>query len=216
MGNPVVVIFLTFQRTGYALRTIRAARERLKYDNLLWYLADDGSAQGHIDACLDAMKGVNLIGQHTLPSGTYGANANKAWDAAHSLSSVTLWLEDDWELREDLEIAPLVSLLENHDNIGMVRMGYLQIRMRGAAEGYDGKLYLNLDRVPDAPTFTGHPSLRHRRFRDAYGPYREGLRPGETELAYAESFYYKEGPGILWPLSMRDHGPWHHIGEEKA
>src|SRR6476469_7538907 len=103
MAEPITVILQTYKRTDVALRTIVAARRNLRYGGLLrWYVADDGSPSAHVDAVLEAVGG-HLWGYHSQRRG-YGANANAAWDAADQASVLTLWLEDDWELRQPLDL----------------------------------------------------------------------------------------------------------------
>lgn len=215
--EPIVVILLTYERTDYAVRTLAAARKYLRYPDLRWYLADDGSREEHCDTILAAAKGLNLAGRHTLAGGTYGANANRAWQEAAKVSRLTLFLEDDWELRSELDLRPFADLLMEDERFGMVRLGYLNLGMAGLTFGSHGHLYWWLNRQsPEAYVFTGHPSLRHQRFWDAYGPYTEGRQPGETELDMAWQFRTREGPGIVWPAELGANGLFGHIGERQS
>lgn len=214
---PVAIVFLTFKRTEYAVRTIRGICDHLRYQgDLLWYVSDDGSAPEHLAAVHSALDGQRIIGEHSQHIG-YGAGANKAWHVAHDHADLTLWLEDDWELRSEFDITPYAKLLNERPESGMVRMGYLNVGQEGYLFGHDGRLYWRLNR--DVPTyaFTGHPSVRHRRFREAYGAYAEGLNPGETESAYAwQVRERKQGPEIVYPVGLGEWGPFHHIGAEKS
>lgn len=217
MMPPVLIILLTYKRTEYALRTIASAIQHLRYPALHWYIADDGSEIEHLAAVDNALRRENVYGKHTLPGGTYGANANIAWSKSIDLTPLTLWLEDDWELRETVDLMPFASLLMERNDIGMVRLGYLNLGMRGVTFGHSGHLYWELDRdSPDAYVFTGHPSLRHWRFRDAYGEYTPGRLPGETELDMAWSFRTKQGPGIVWPGEWPVNGHFGHIGQVQS
>lgn len=212
MTEPIAVIFLTYERTDYALCTIRAAKQYLKYPELLWYLADDGSRREHIDAVKAELNGTPGIGWHSLPGGTYGANANTAYREAQKHADLTFWLEDDFELRQELDLEPYARLLQERQDIGMVRLGYLNLHMKGTVFGHGGHLYWLLDRKADPYVFTGHPSLRHKRFMETYGPYQEGLTPGQTELSYATKHYLGQGPDIVWPVALGEYGPFGHIG----
>jgi hypothetical protein len=218
---PVTILLLTFKRTDYAIRTVQAVAKHIRYQgDLLWYVADDGSDEEHwrtVNTLIDSISD-KRIGYHTLPGGTYGENASKGWHVALDHCDITLFLEDDWELRQELNITPYVNLLMNTPRIGMVRMGYLNLGMRGTVFGHMGKLFWELDRTVDPYVCTGHPCLRHRRFREAYGAIPAGLNPGETELAYA--LQYRDavfGPEIVWPAELGEGSNWFgHIGEAKS
>ena len=120
-------------------------------------------------------------------------------------------------LERELDLTPYAQLLEDDGRYGMVRLGYLNLNMRGLCFGHGGHLYWDLERDADSYVFTGHPSLRHRRFREWYGAYPEGLDPGKTELGYAEQFRYKVGgPGIVFPVANSEYGPFAHIGSVKS
>lgn len=221
MRPPIVVVLLTYARTDYAIRTIVAARQHLRYDGaLLWYVADDGSDPQHVRLVQAWLDGVPRLGEHSLRRG-YGGNANAAWLQADAVTPLTFWLEDDWELRQDLDLTPYADLLLARPEIGMVRLGVLNLDIRGRTWGHDGRVYWTLDRAPHhegTPVFTGHPSLRHQRYHDAHGLYPEGLRPGDTELAYAYQFRMSapETPGIVWPADLPAGGVFGHIGEVKT
>ena len=220
MAEPITIILQTYKRTDVALRTVAAARQHLRYGgDLRWYVADDGSPREHVDAVLEAVGG-DLWNWHSERRG-YGANANVAWDAADSRSALTFWLEDDWELRQPLDLWQYAALLMETDAIGMVRLGVLNLDIRGRTWGHGGHVYWTLDKQPHldgTPVFTGHPSLRHRRYRQAYGDYPVGLTPGDTELAYAWQFRIgpQDAPGIVWPVDYPAMGFFGHIGAVKT
>lgn len=220
MSEPITVILQTYKRTDVALRTIRAARRNLIYGGpLQWYVADDGSPAEHVGAVLEAVGG-DLLGYHTARRG-YGGNCNDAWNAVDHLGALTLWLEDDWELRHPLDLYAYAALLMETHEIGMVRLGVLNLDVRGRTWAHGGHVYWKLDKEPHidgTPVFTGHPSLRHRRYRQVYGDYPEGLLPGETELAYAYQFRMgpQDGPGIVWPADYPALGYFGHIGSVKT
>lgn len=218
MTEPITIILQTYRRTDCALRTIAAAREYLRYPDLRWYVADDGSPQAHLDAVMDAVD--HPAWCHSERRG-YGGNANAAWDFADQHGKLTFWLEDDWELRQPLDLYAYAALLMEAEEIGMVRLGVLNLDIRGRTWAHNGLVYWKLDKEPHiegTPVFTGHPSLRHRRYRDAYGLYPEGLGPGDTELAYAYQFRIgpQDMPGIVWPADYPAGGYFGHIGQTKT
>lgn len=223
MRPPIVIILQTYKRTDVALRTIAAACARLAYQgDLHWYVADDGSPAEHVQRVRDELtfQEACVIGHHSERRG-YGANCNTAWRMADATSPLTLWLEDDWELTAPLDLTHYADLLIEREEIGMVRLGILNIDIKGRTWGHAGHLYWTLDHIPHhdgTPVFTGHPSLRHVRYRDVYGWYPEGLSPGDTELAYAYQYRIgaAAGPAILWPVDYPAYGLFGHIGIVKS
>ena len=82
--TDLIVILQTFQRTEYALRTIKSNIKNLHYTGgeIKWWIADDGSDEAHYTAVCEAVQsqGVLLGAQHAKRG--YGANANEAWSIA--------------------------------------------------------------------------------------------------------------------------------------
>lgn len=218
--EPILVILLTNGRTDYCLRTIEAACAHLAYPDLYWYIAQGKDTPGHFEAVKNCIikNDARIWGYHiTVDNPSYGKDANLAIDKSIDLTRLILVLEDDWELRQHLDLRPYADLLMDREEFGMIRLGYLNLGMVGKTMGHNGRLYWWLHRDSDeAYVFTGHPSLRHWRFRNAYGPYAEGLKPGETELDMAWQFRTKPGPGILWPVENGAYGKFGHIGERQS
>lgn len=216
--EPIIIILQTYRRTSYALQTIAAAREYLHYDGpLLWYVADDGSPTEHAQAVIEALRGVLTLA-HSERRG-YGGNANAAWDNANLTSPLSFWLEDDFVLSAPLDLTPHAATLMDDDRVGMIRLGYIDGAMLEPAQPFAGRLYHTLPRAwPDTSfyAFTGHPSLRHVRYRQAYGDYPTGLGPGDTELAYAYQYRVGDGPLIVWPEGYPAQGLFSHIGTVKT
>jgi hypothetical protein len=213
--EQITIIFQTYKRTEYALRTIAAAKHLLHYGGPMhWYVADDGSPPEHWFAVMNALP--NATEFHSVRRG-YGANANAAWDAAKS--DLTFWLEDDFELQSPLDLTPHAYALMDNPELGMVRLGYIDPLMCEPSQDFRGRRYHTLPRAwPDTRfyAFTGHPSLRHRRYYETYGDYPTGLVPGDTELGYAYQYRVGDGPLIVWPEGMPNEGTWAHIGSIKT
>lgn len=219
--EPITIILQTYKRTEYALATIAAARELLHYEGpLTWYVADDGSQAGHFRAIGDALNelGASICGAHSMRRG-YGGNANAAWGAADEIGDLTLFLEDDFVLTHPLDLTPHAYALMDSEQLGMIRLGYIDGSKLEPAQTFAGRRYHTIPRDwPDTSfyAFTGHPSLRHARYRAAYGDYPVGLGPGDTELAYAYQYRVGSGPLIVWPEGYPEQGYFAHIGEVKT
>ncbi len=206
----VVALLITYKRTELALRTVRAVKTNLDYPRLSWHVADDGSDSAHVRAIL-AECGEGTTFSNADRRGV-GRSMNLGMAAALKRADYILWLEDDWELQKPFDLRPCVELLQERGDVGMVRLGYLSPGIWGELIGA-GRLWWKLSKGPTY-TFTGHASLRHRRFCDAYGAYQEGLAPGETELWYCGTFNNRPGPSVAVPAWTGEWGAFAHIGTE--
>lgn len=214
---------VTYKRTALAVETVRSFAENLNYPKELrqWYIADDGSPFEHVQAIFDELNlhGEKLYGYHNEKLGV-GYHAGRGWNRGllkgHEISSILLWIEDDWQLRVNLDIAPYVRLLQERDDIGIVRLGHLAVGNRVLITGYDGVHYLEYLRGTSY-AYSGNPHLRHQRFSEAYGMFVEDKNPGEMELAMDAAFQAKEdGPKIWRPADIPGWGCIGHQGTIKS
>lgn len=225
MWPSLSILIITYKRADLAIEEIRALNEHLKYSGPWhWHIADDGSGQEHIDALGAAIR------KHTKEyrgdiepeeAITYtvtdrkgaGANMNAGQRICWSKSDFILWLEDDWRLRYELDLHPMIKLLQDHVNVCMIRLGYLQRGMVGETVSGADRLWWLLDKKsPDHYILAGHASLRHKRLYEVYGEYTEGLKAGETESDFCFKFNKTPGPDIVWPAFITNWGPFEHIG----
>lgn len=216
MSEPITIILITAgssrERTEYALRTVASVRENLRYPDIKWFVADDGSPEEHLSRVVGSIPSDDLLGVWSERD-SYGRSCNEGIRAGRERGRLLFFLEDDWELTRPFDIWPYAALLMEKETVGMVRMGYLNEGIWGRTMGHRGQLYWELS--DESPyIFTGHPALRHTRFHDHAGPYIERLQPGETELAMAWSYKSSpEGkPSIVWPCLLEMNGPFAHIG----
>jgi hypothetical protein len=158
MMEPITVILQTFKRTDYAVRTIAAAHELLRYDGeLRWYVADDGSSIEHIAMVMGALD-QPPAGLHSGRQG-YGGNANTAWRSAKS--ALTFWLEDDFELTQPLDLTPHAYALMESEQLGMVRLGYINGEMLEPAQEFAQRRYHTLPRAWPDTSFMPLPGIHH-------------------------------------------------------
>ena len=208
----VAILVITYKRTALAARTIQGVLDHLVYphEKLRWHIADDGSPEAHIVALKSLIDSYPITISNTNRRGV-GASMNVGSIECLKKADYILWLEDDWELTHSFDLRPCVELLSTYEQIGMVRLGYISPGIVGTLVSGNGHLWWRLDKGPTY-TFTGHASLRHRRFLEAYMPYREDLTPGETELHMCGTFNNKPGPGVVYPAYVGEYGPFAHIG----
>lgn len=219
----VSILIITYKRLDVVTRTIRALGKNLRYTGPIhWHVADDGSGQEYIDkvgsAILLAQQAMEITGPITYTDAQrkgVGVSMNMGQHTCWSMSDYVLWLEDDWYLKHEFDLHPCVRFLHEHANYGMIRLGYLQVGLKAKTVSGCDRLWWSIDRESDDPfIFTGHASLRHKRFYEAYGDYNPGYTPGNTECDYAYRFLQKAGPDIVYPALYGNWGPFDHIGEE--
>ena len=215
----VAICFLTYKRTEYAIRSLRSVIKRLKYPNLGWYIASDGGPDEHYKAVMEVLTniGVPVFGTHHERLGP-GASWNKAIDESLKQCDLILWVENDWELSKELDITPYVRLLMEKENVGMVRLGYMAVGLDCHTVGHDGIHYLRIEKSTQYQ-YSGNPSLRHRRYFDAYPRYPTDKNPGECEIWHDQDVRkMQDSPEILWPINLPGCG-WScfsHIGTEQS
>jgi glycosyltransferase involved in cell wall biosynthesis len=209
-------MLITYNRTELAKRTIQGVLKNLIYPNLVWHIADDGSDIGHVNTLLELLSESGISASVTN-AGRRGVGRSMNLGMNYCLeqgAEYILWLEDDWELTQEFDLRQCVSLLDDSPrDVGMVRLGYISPGIEGALISGAGRLWWQLHKG-STYTFTGHASLRSKQFCLAYGPYQEGLAPGETELYMCGTFNNKPGPNVVIPAFTGEWGVFGHIGSE--
>jgi len=226
----VWVIIPTYRRTEVALRTIASLHQYLKYPNLHYHLADDGSGKTddgtgrwHIGVLTDAIAEFypEVTWQEmSTPPGQYdfGGNVNKAVRAAQA-EGCNLYLlnVDDFALVRELDLRPMVDVLDHHPSVGLIRLSYwvpwlysvTQVyfapRLNGAPYIWHRILRWSVEGWQrDSYLLSMQPYVAHTRFHDAYGWVPEHCTPGNAETGwggqYNDSPLGEDGPQILVPI----------------
>lgn len=212
----VVALIITYERRPLAIQTIRSVKERVRCPDLSFHIADDGSRTGHVDALIDEIGRNYKVTVTNAARRGVGTSMNFGVTECLKRTDLILHLEDDWVIPEGqtLDLSPFVELLTTEQSIGMVRLGQLTLDMEAKAISACGRLWWKL-RKPQPYAFNGNPSLRHRRFYAAYGPYQEGLPPGQTELTMCWTFDNRPGPDIVIPPWIH-YNAFTHIGNNQS
>lgn len=213
---PVIVLIVTFRRLRLAIETINSVRANLTYPNLGFHIADDGSGPEYVDALREAIGNTYSVTVSDAARSGVGKNMNLGIHAVLDRADLWLHLEDDWFLNEPLDLLPCVQLLMEDETIGMVRLGRLSAGLTGESMAGANKLWWRLKKNSDTYVFSGNAALRHRRFHSHYGPYKEGLMPGQTELDYCNKFNSKTGPDIVWPAWLNTEQTFSHLGDSHS
>lgn len=225
----IAIAMVTYKRTEEALRTIESTVDNLIYPKELrsWYVADDGSDAGH---CVKLINKLHFAGEHVIGShrdrlrilhhentSHAGPGWNRALGICHQSSDFVLWLEDDWELDEPLNLVPYVKLLQEREDVGICTFRILSTGADVHTVGYNGEMFLRYDRSTQY-AFSGNPYLRHARYTKHYGWFIEDGNPGEMELKQDDQYRLAlpEAPQIWRPLAISVWGAWKHIGKDKT
>lgn len=196
------------------MKTIQGIKQNLVWPQLWWKISDDGSSKEHIRAVVDAIGPTYNVDVFDSARRGVGFGMNRCLQSIFETTELVLVMEDDWELRSPLIMSPYVRALTEHTENGMIRFGYLSPNLLGYLFSQEERLFWRLERNEETYRFTGHPSLRHRRFHEAYGWYDEGRPPGLTELSMCGKVNQKPGPNILYPADCGSMGFFAHIGGE--
>lgn len=218
--ESIAVIMTTYddgsgKRTSVASRTLVSLFNYLKYPSLNWIVADDGSQGDHIAS---VCKSIPVEVQVTnAERGGVGKSKNLALREAFKVSPLVLLLEDDWELIKPLNLEKHAEVLLKHEDVGIIRLGYLGGTMDASYEDFgEGKYCWRLKRGTGVYIYSGQVSLRHERFYKSVGWHNESTSPGEEELEMCKRFNATENaPDNLWPGEYgctMNAGPFINIG----
>lgn len=214
--EPVWILLTTYKRLDMARRTIVGLKTNLKYDNVGWMVTDDGSGNDYLAQIKQTIGPTYTIVAYDGQRRGVGHNMN--WGLHHIFNELNgqlvLTMEDDWVLEKPLELLPYVNLLLHTVNAGMVRFGYAAPGLLADLISEENRLLWRIQRNGQTYRFTGHPSLRHKRFFDTYGYYIEGVPPGMTELDMCGKVNSKPGPEIYIPFEFNQWGAFGHIGTD--
>lgn len=214
----VAICLLTYKRLEYTLVCVDSISKGLMYSGeLAWYIADDGSGGDHMAEIKNLLlaNDQHWLGWHSERIGP-GPSWTKACEFALQGYDYIFWLEDDWVCRYDLNIDPYIRLLEERQDVGMVRLGHMPVGLKMESVGHNRVHYMDISRK-NQYCYSGNPSIRHRRHFDAYGFYADDKRsPGENEIFHDNAVREHDGPKIWWPVDIGGWGAFLHIGIARA
>lgn len=228
---PLVAInLLTKGRTDLAVGTIHQVLRHLKYDGeLKWFVTDNGSVGSHFAQLDDAIPVRYRLGSHSQ-SGPIGACWNEGLKRIFAKTDYYIRLEDDMQLKADLDITRYIKAMMEYEFIGMIRLGQMTIgllldcvKFRIATHiGYEEDVYFEVDKSRQY-AFSGHPALINRSFHATYGYYstESSMTAGHLEVEMDSVFRRSpaQTSSIYFPWDLGRFGtwgPWDHKGTQKA
>jgi len=205
MNFPKVAVgIITYNRLPLLKQVVQSMQEHINYPNLVWVLSDDGSTDGTIEWAKETGIFHSII-RHKR--GGMPVNWNGMIAECERLADFTLCCQDDFFFTFGLNLELAVSFLNANPNYGFVRYhkttghtGLLhsiqewdttnhipRFEFNPHAEYHPQMLpYFRL--LPCASDvyspYSGGTHLRHRRFTEYYGEYREGVGFSNSEIDY--------------------------------
>jgi hypothetical protein len=231
---PVLPILLLTkyspEREGIAERTLKTIATLLDYPGGYKLYIADGSANIEHAQNLDKIW-ANLYGGVAKIIHLQNT-AGVVWNAgiAQIFADGHQWYyrsEDDFLLKENIDLAPYAQILLDRDDVGMVRLGLmpdgLNLRSIGWTDstGHPG---IYFDCLPTTPyAYSGNPGIVHKRLHDVVGYFHEEHNPGDIEIDFdyrVRVAMEKGGPRIWMPFALggetRTYGVFNHVGEVKS
>lgn len=219
---PLMVVVTTYDRgdgsrTALAYKTLAGMQAHLYYPDIRWIVVDDGSPNAESNKQVLQGAVSDPIWFMSSEGKGVGYAKNIALKTAFLTSPYVLLLEDDWELVEDFDPTEYIQLMEEHKNVGMIRLGFLGGEMDAHYTDYgNSRSYWTLKRGSGVYIYSGQVSLRSQAFYTKVGWHPEGVDPGTEELEMCKHFNGVEGaPLILWHAkygTTLNAGPFHNIG----
>lgn len=214
---PITIImtvwFVDEQRKQLAEDTLKSWSDYLFYEgDINLHVADDGSTlpwkvKTAYQLGFPARRRMHITYSRQERHGV-GASLNAGFKKAFETSPIVLYMVDDWQLTERFDITPWVQLLEEREDVGIVRLGPPHPYLRGEIMPYTSNWQgwaMKLDRY--GLTVGDRPMLVHKRWTDYYGWRTEDINAQECErLASVKYAEFPNGPDIVYALPH----PWFH------
>lgn len=217
MIPDITIVIVTYNRPKEIRQTIHALQEHIVYAGKLhWLLADDGSPGTYVQ---DLLQEYPYFAVSSTNRGGWGRNVNAA---LHKIDTDLFFLcEDDYVARLPLDFDTGATLLSEREEIGLVRydgvIGHVELQFATRChhrEEADIHYATILPSSVHLNTYSNRPHMCHRRFHESYGMYRENVKLGETEEAFAHTVKdrYTDGPEVII-LQTGLENAFDHIGK---
>ena len=203
----VAIDLLTKERTELAVRTIHQCLRHLKYEgSLYFFVTDNGSSGEHVQRVLDTIPTPYYLG-HLSQGGKIGACWNAGLRRIFEFTDYYIRLEDDMQLKAELDITRYVKVMMTNPEVGMVRLGQMVVDLPFFSQkfkivthiGYEEDMFLRVQKW-DQYCYSGHPALIKKSFHDYYGYFaEEKLSAGELEVQMDSKVRNNAGPDIYFP-----------------
>jgi len=202
-------MLITYDRPKEIRRVIDALQARIQYptEQLRWHLADDESPNDYIPLIQRDYPNLHFTATVTQRKG-WGCNVNKGLHYIRNMlhCNYVFSCEDDYVALCPLNLRDGVLIMEEVKAVGLVRYDgvsahFLNLYLREVKLDTGRAMdYLIIDKnSPHLNVYSHRPHLKHYRFHDKYGFYKEGRSLGYTETEFAHRV---KDEGIDGPLMV--------------
>lgn len=188
-------------RMEIAERTIQSWHENIIYDGPITLIMSDDGSNSRLN--VDVWSRGSVFRTRQERQGV-GASLNKGFQKGLGFGPVVCYFVDDWSLTEPIDLTPWVYLLEQREDVGMVRLGPPHPNTRGSVEAFTENIQSWGMRLERYGYSCGHrPALWHRRMIEHYGWFSEQCSALECERIYVEAFNRQQGPDVVQALPSK-------------
>jgi len=199
----VTITIVTFARPKEIRKTIYAFLKHQNYplEHLHFHLADNDTEkrtgiQNYAQDIMSEFKYLSWTYSNEQRHG-WGYNVNTALKAIQT--DYAFLIEDDYVATSDIDLLSGITLMEHQTNIGLVRYdgvaahNGLILHLRELKLENDTIDYCLIDKdSAHLNVYSNRPHLRHKRFTECYGLYKEGVSLGSTEESMAHNVKSKK------------------------
>jgi len=206
--SNIAVLLPTYNRPVIVAQTIKRLKQHLKFDGYIqYYVGNDGDP-------ISLEHGVVL----DSPKKGLGANLNFLIKKAMADGfELFMCMDDDHWLNEPLDLTPHAEKLLTDKSAGWIRfMGVSHHKLTAKQEG----MYWRVNWNSEGLYITSmRPHLKHVRFHQHFGYYKEGLKLGRTEESFCHQCKDKArkkldtAPSVLIPMDFNTEKAWQHVGD---
>jgi len=192
-------------RLKYMQQTISAIREHLKYPNLSWHIADDGSLPEYQERALALLGNDSYTFTDTKKGWDVNNNWNTGMKVAFERADVVGCWPDDRFLSYDFDVKSVVRLLMSYEDVCHIRMKPHESGMLTTSVQRVGQQWWMVEKQsPCRHVVTHGPCFRHKRYLKHYGYFPDNLWPLDlAEDTMDQVFRNTPGPEAVTPEIVR-------------
>lgn len=215
----IAVLIVTYNRPGHLERTLLSLHEHLKYSGHIHYvIANDGEREPVAQLLEKLPLTMDWIAVGDEIRRGLGGNSNNGLQYCFENGyNVVLHTQDDYLALKDMELDQHVQKLAEDERAGWIRLKLLagQDFTLDVRDRYQQVWWHSQSQY----IASDQPHLKHRRFHDRYGFYREGVTVIETENEWcsrtkALGQQNPDWPKVLIPVEWPHDTGWLHIGDD--